>query len=136
MVFQPVPAVPSRPPQHEVQAADEILGQYVDSFMYGLPQPASARAAEVDAAVPAVLPAWRATVTRKLVSATGRSLKRRLLVKITVDYEPSNTADWGGAPSPARVTRCFEVSPDPQHHDGPGVISPAWRHAERSCDER
>ena len=115
------------------QAADRILGQSVDDLTYGLPRPASARSATIDAAVPAVLDAWHATVTRELISATGRSSERRLLVKLTVDYVPSNTADWGGEPCPARVTRCFEVSPDPHDEDGPGGVDPDWRAMERAC---
>lgn len=115
------------------RAADRVVRDYADDIGYDLPPPGSPTA-RIDGRVPAVLDAWRATVTRELVSATGRSSDRRLLVKLTVDWEPSNTSDWGGEPSPARVARCFAVTPNPENPDGPGGIVPDWRAVEAGCE--
>lgn len=112
--------------------ADKVVAQYIDSLMYEIPPPASSTAATIDAAVPAVLAGWRSTITRELVSATGRPPDRQLLVRITVDWEPSNTSDWQ-KPSEARVSRCFLASPDPTNADGPGG-SADWLFAESECD--
>jgi hypothetical protein len=114
--------------------ADEVVRDYADDLVHELPPPGSTRSSRIDARVPAVLDAWRATVTRELVSATGPSSDRRLLVRLTVDWEPSNTSDWGEPPSPARVARCYRVTPDPDDVDGPGGVDPDWRSVEAPCE--
>ena len=112
--------------------ADKVVTQYIDNLMYELPPPKSSTAATIDAVVPAVLPGWRSTITRELVSATGRPPNRQLLVRITVDWVPSNTSDWQ-QPSEARVSRCFVASSDATDADGPGG-SADWLYVESECD--
>ena len=115
--------------------ADTLLTQYADSLTYDLPPPGVSSAAAIDAAAPAVLDAWHATVRRELISASGRAVHRHLLVRLTVDYVPSNTGDFGKRPTPARVVRCFAVSPNRHDVDGPGGVDPDWRAREADCPD-
>ena len=112
--------------------ADRVVAQYIDNLMYELPSPKSSTAATIDGTVPAVLSGWRSTITRELVSATGRPPNRQLLVRITVDWVPSNTSDWQ-EPSGARVSRCFLASSDSTNADGPGG-SADWLFVESECN--
>jgi hypothetical protein len=113
-------------------AADKVISQYVDYLRWDLPRPTPSNATAVAAAVPDRRDMWHAVATRELVSATGAGDRQRLLVKVTVEYTPSNTADWDQA-GPARVTRCFEVSPEVGAGDG--LRSSHWTYGEHDCPE-
>ena len=84
------------------RAADRVVRDYADDLGYALPPPGSTPSARIDARVPAVLDAWRATVTRELVSASGPSSDRRLLMRLTVDWGPRPPPTGEGSRDPPR----------------------------------